>query len=133
MQAAAYEKDPSAARAKTSIALSCKSEVRHGQSEDELGAGPEGLVGANERSAARDVLRVVREERVEPFVLDCQLDRRTQGEPPLFGLSLGFHHLRQRYHSRSKKWEPLVRLTHFEIRVNMPWLGNQVIRGGLRG
>ena len=51
---------------------------RQVEREDELRADVERALRADERAAARNVLRVVGEEGVEPLVLDPELDRRAQ-------------------------------------------------------
>ena len=49
--------------------------TRHEQLEQEFGADRERSARLDERAAARDVLGVVGEERVEPLVFDLELDR----------------------------------------------------------
>lgn len=53
-------------------------QVRDAQREDELGADRQRSLGADEGAAARDVLRVIGEERVDALVLDLELDRCTR-------------------------------------------------------
>jgi hypothetical protein len=58
-------------------------ELGDGEREDELGADVERLVGANERAALGNVLRVIGEEGVEPLVLDLQFDGLPIVRPPV--------------------------------------------------
>ena len=59
--------------------------ARHEQFEQKLGSDRKRLARLDERAAARDVLGVVGEERVESLVFDLELDRT-----PLAGASLGW-------------------------------------------
>src|SRR6185436_13573399 len=68
---------------------------RNQQLEQEDRADIERLVGLDERPSLGDVLRVIVEERVQPLVLDLELDGGALLPSTLFlfglGFQLGFH------------------------------------------
>jgi hypothetical protein len=67
--------------------------VRNGEREDELRPHIERLFRADERATLGDILRVVREERVDPSVLDTELDGMPVGYAAIGIRLLGRHTL----------------------------------------